>query len=716
MNGKLIITLKSDACPSSGDVWNSSVDTDVCYDDIGIPYIPAKRIKGCLREAALELNEWNYPIHTEKIFGTIREKGALTLSSARIKGWKKLAKDLQSSEMHLLSQDVLHYFTDIRVQTSIDEKTGTAKEGSLRVTRVLRKGLVFEAPFSIDDSSLAELEACCKNLKRFGGNRTRGFGEIEISVQRNQPESTKVTVSDLKKLKALEKHTLSRLDYSLELRSPVRFSSAGADNSATDDYIQGAKVLGAVAQVLGQSKFLNLMNQGDLVCSDALISRNGKRSCAVSCALKSVKDSQDPVYYDMTGTDKGELAAARKSQLENVGGYIIFDENSLPELVPVRKELHYHHARPTDKSIGRPTEKDGAFYQIESLSPGQIFMGSILGSKEQIIQISEAFGNEKELRMGNSRGAEYGDVLYRYINAEPVSEKQPILVDSVVLKLETPVILYSENAAPTTSQLELVKAVEKLLNCRLIIEHDGSFLKYSSIGGYNTTWRLPKPVINVLDRGTTLILRTGDESEIDISGSERHRLGERISEGFGEFSLNPRSERVQMTGPENRNETRDNADRFEASQYLISRMLNCETWSRKGTLSVIQEIEAEKLKGDIRESARIEAVRRMTKDINLPEASLINTLLTIFGEQKNLANFKHTAEVRYDKSGLEKKNKGALFTNVILSNPYENADYDNETVCDLISSDEVYKVWMGTMLEQMKYHCRKEKVNARENS
>ena len=171
-----------------------------------------------------------------------------------------------------------------------------------------------------------------------------------------------------------------------------------------------------------------------------------------------------------------------------------------------------------------------------------------------------------------------------------------------------------------------------------------------------------------------------------------------------------------MTGPENRNETRDNADRFEASQYLISRMLNCETWSRKGTLSVIQEIEAEKLKGDIRESARIEAVRRMTKDINLPEASLINTLLTIFGEQKNLANFKHTAEVRYDKSGLEKKNKGALFTNVILSNPYENADYDNETVCDLISSDEVYKVWMGTMLEQMKYHCRKEKVNARENS
>ena len=52
---KLIIELLSDMCTTSGDGHNSTVDMDVVYDIHGIPYIPAKRIKGCIREAALEL-------------------------------------------------------------------------------------------------------------------------------------------------------------------------------------------------------------------------------------------------------------------------------------------------------------------------------------------------------------------------------------------------------------------------------------------------------------------------------------------------------------------------------------------------------------------------------------------------------------------------------------------------------------------------------------
>ena len=54
----LQIKLLSDLCASSGETYNSYVDTDVVYDDYGLPYIPAKRIKGCIREAALELVEW----------------------------------------------------------------------------------------------------------------------------------------------------------------------------------------------------------------------------------------------------------------------------------------------------------------------------------------------------------------------------------------------------------------------------------------------------------------------------------------------------------------------------------------------------------------------------------------------------------------------------------------------------------------------------------
>ena len=48
------IELLSDLCVSDGGVYNSSLDTDICYDAYGFPFIPAKRLKGCLRECAQE--------------------------------------------------------------------------------------------------------------------------------------------------------------------------------------------------------------------------------------------------------------------------------------------------------------------------------------------------------------------------------------------------------------------------------------------------------------------------------------------------------------------------------------------------------------------------------------------------------------------------------------------------------------------------------------
>ena len=49
---KIKITLKSDLCAGSGYSYAGIIDSDICYSKNGIPYIPARRIKGCLREAA----------------------------------------------------------------------------------------------------------------------------------------------------------------------------------------------------------------------------------------------------------------------------------------------------------------------------------------------------------------------------------------------------------------------------------------------------------------------------------------------------------------------------------------------------------------------------------------------------------------------------------------------------------------------------------------
>ena len=68
---RIQIKLLSDLCTCSGETYNSIVDTDVTYDENGIPYIPAKRIRGCIREAGLEMLEFSLISQQEyeKVFG-----------------------------------------------------------------------------------------------------------------------------------------------------------------------------------------------------------------------------------------------------------------------------------------------------------------------------------------------------------------------------------------------------------------------------------------------------------------------------------------------------------------------------------------------------------------------------------------------------------------------------------------------------------------------
>lgn len=69
-NYRIKIELLSDMCVSDGGIYNSAIDTDICYDEYGFPYIPAKRLKGCLRECALELKDWGMQIGVQEMFGT----------------------------------------------------------------------------------------------------------------------------------------------------------------------------------------------------------------------------------------------------------------------------------------------------------------------------------------------------------------------------------------------------------------------------------------------------------------------------------------------------------------------------------------------------------------------------------------------------------------------------------------------------------------------
>lgn len=116
---KLTIKLLSDSCTCSGETYNSMVDMDVVYDENGLPYIPAKRIKGCIREAALEMMEFGLIEREkyEKIFGKEgNHRSAFSLSNAYIENYDQIVATLKAYKDNELvcQQKVLNEYTSIR--------------------------------------------------------------------------------------------------------------------------------------------------------------------------------------------------------------------------------------------------------------------------------------------------------------------------------------------------------------------------------------------------------------------------------------------------------------------------------------------------------------------------------------------------------------------------------------------------------------------------
>ena len=152
---KIFLKLNSPLCSGSGEGSANVVDTDIVFNDHGFPIIPARRMKGCLREAAQEIIDVSgLSEHigiAETLFGTSGTEGALMqLSNGKLKGSGSMINEIKNISndtklMFLLNpQNILQEFTGIRTTTAIDSKTGSALTNSLRTTRFVEEGNVFE--------------------------------------------------------------------------------------------------------------------------------------------------------------------------------------------------------------------------------------------------------------------------------------------------------------------------------------------------------------------------------------------------------------------------------------------------------------------------------------------------------------------------------------------------------------------------------------------
>lgn len=544
-NCQIKIELLSDLCVSDGGVYNSFLDIDICHDRYGFPYIPAKRLKGCLRECALELNDWGEHIEIEKMFGEggkASNKAKVRISNARLANHDQMKKDIfdHSHPIIFHPQNVLNHFSYVRTQTSIDYETGVAEDNSLRTMRVANKGLCFYADVELESMAyFDDLKKCCNVLSHIGMSRTRGLGEVKVTLKplEKQKENKSIFTESFSD----RKHDC--LEYSFLLLEPVICKSVAGGEARTQDYIEGSKIFGIFASELKKKginiiDFLKTNDQEKLICSNAYLEIDGQRLTEVPATYYDIKDNESE-YIDQTyclGKNENKIEDLQLDQIKHT--YISKDDDGNIRKHDVKIEERYHHSRPEDKSIGRAKDDingSGKFYQMSSIEAGQTFKGYIYGSPEQIQELKACIYPKSIKYIGYGRSSEYGKIKFQKVQScsRPLPKKMKGSL--LQLKLESPTIIYSNHAMYSTKITDLEEEVLAVLDLKDCVEKIESYVNYTSIGGFNVTWGYKKPVIECFDKGTVLLMKL--KKDVSLLLPEQMYIGERNQEGFGEISL-----------------------------------------------------------------------------------------------------------------------------------------------------------------------------------
>lgn len=687
----LRIELLSDLCTYSGDVYNSLVDIDVVYDSYGLPYIPAKRIKGCIREACLELVEFGVVSEDSyhRIFGEKgRKASGFSISNAYLEDYEAICEDLEKykqmcsrpdtkeDEVLIHPQNVLGLYTYIRVQTSMDYETGAAERTSLRTMRVVKKGTRFQAQLFagniLSERDIQNLEIAAQMVKHMGVHRTRGLGLVKITINKKNLKEESVTIFKGKL------HDRNILDYRIYLKTPMICKSSEGNQARSQNFIEGSKILGMIAGAMGDQGFKEMMEgqsarNNELVISNAYIECGGKRCHPVSASLQKVKDQ---TFNNEGQMDVYDMLAAERvtEQLTPVEFAYMMEDGTVKS---VSTEIRYHHSRPEDKSIGRADGGgDSAFYQLESIGEGQSFRGYILADRKQAEQIIEAFRKMRNTRMGYGKNAEYGEVQMSIESIRELDKEKEDIRNDFVVCLDSPVILYNENGMPTSDVEIFRKCIAEVLNAdNLALEN--CFLKYETIGGFNVTWGRRKPVFTALGRGS--VCRFHSETGVDVSGLKYHFVGERVNEGYGEIRV--------LKIPEESFILKKPAEGYGGDK-------------RKERTSILPNLRCARAIKDLEEEARLAAYKRRDFYAKGDNNAVIGRLILVNKEQPGYAEMDEQIE------GWESESKKTVAKKVL-----EDIRNILEKCPECVSSKKAYTVVTTAYLQQMKHQYRADKRN-----
>lgn len=167
----------------SGLAAGADVDALVVKDTNGLPYVPGRTIKGLLREAAYELNQYAKENHSSllaEIFGISGDETPTTSDKTRT--GKVFFEDANIAEGDAIVKARLtsHLFQSFS-STAIDEN-GIAKGNLLRRIETVVPCTLVGSILNVPDGGEDLLKEAMRMVKRMGTGRNRGYGRCKIET------------------------------------------------------------------------------------------------------------------------------------------------------------------------------------------------------------------------------------------------------------------------------------------------------------------------------------------------------------------------------------------------------------------------------------------------------------------------------------------------------------------------------------------------------
>ena len=567
---EIIIRLMSDLCAANGESVGNGIDSDICTDNYGFPYIPGRRLLGCLRDAAMELQRFGLEEarqeNIDRIFGNPSgQEGVLCVGNAVIPGIEIMHEYIASlkrgNKDFLIRQStqekVIRLFSSVRGQTRIGED-GKAQSGSLRFIRVLNqynaitgKQLEFRCP--VDISALSEeekelLNNACKVLRHIGLNRNRGLGNITVkmedSVQPCVGDKTTAVMTGYEQDTA-ESEKLICIPYQVAFESPITIQEYLESGYA----IRSRTVIGVFANLyLGAGReadetFRHLFLDGTVKWSALTPVINGMISDPAPAMLMKLKNGGGRIINVYAGA-ADEWKSKKPKSLD--GYFAAADEESGTYYVAQpESEINYHN-RLTDLS-GTDRAKRGLYMQ-DSLKQGMVYGGYVLLSANEDVQraVKELL-NAGRIRIGRSKKVQYGAAVVSEAKLKTCkSAKTETKEKEAVFAILKSDLVLQEGAMFVTNHESVRSRIAEAFGLKNIRpETFADYCRYSVLSGYNAMWQMQKPKVRAVKAGSVYAF----EAEKGVYPS-RKIIGEYQQEGLGIVEIVSYEQMKKIAGAE----------------------------------------------------------------------------------------------------------------------------------------------------------------------